>query len=283
MTAASSAAVRHRTGLRQELRRIRAVARRDLYIEVSYQFRLAFHFVTIFASAFLAFYVSQLVGDSDLLRQFEGGYFEYVVLGLALTSYATLGVASFTAHITQEQSAGTLEVLLGGPTRLVTLLAGGFLVPLGLTTIEVALLVGVGVGWLGTGLSAAEVLLAVPVILLTVANFCAMGIASAAIVLLVKRGDPISGPLYQLTLLLSGAIFPVELFPAWLEAISRATPAYYGVRGVREAMLTQAGFAGIVDELAVLAAFAVVLLPAAVWLFAWSVAQSKRLGVLASY
>lgn len=270
-------------GPRQELVGILAVARRDLLIELSYQFRLAFYLVSAFVAAFLAFYVSKLVGEPDLLAQYDGSYFEYVVLGLALTSYATLGVAAFTAQITQELSAGTLEVLLGGPTRLVTLLAGGFLVPLALTTIEVALLIGVGVGLLGTGLSLPGLVVAVPIVVLTVANFCAMGIASAAVVLLVKRGDPISGPLYQLTLVLSGAIFPVELFPAWLELICRLTPAYYGVRGLREALLTGGGFAGIADEIAVLAAFALVGLPLAVRLFAAAVAQAKRLGVLGSY
>jgi ABC-2 type transport system permease protein len=72
----------------------------------------------------------------------------------------------------------------------------------------------IGIGVLGVGLSLHGVIVSVPVVVLTVANFCAMGIASAAVVLLVKRGDPISGPLYQATLILSGAIFPVELIPA---------------------------------------------------------------------
>ena len=104
-----------------------------------------------------------------------------------------------------------------------------------------------------------------------------------AVVLLVKRGDPISGPLYQATLILSGAIFPVELFPAWLEAIARLTPAYYGVRGMREALLTDNGFSGIADELLVLTVFAVVFLPMAVLAFSRSINAAKRYGVLGSY
>ena len=142
------------------------------------------------------------------------------------------GVAAFTDQIRQEQGAGTLEVLLGGPTGLVTLLAGGFLVPLLLTSIEVGALVGVGVGLFGVGLTLGGVLLSIPIVALTVVNFCAMGIVSAAVVLLVKRGDPISGPLYQVTLVLSGAIFPVALFPSWLQTISHLTPAY--LRGARD-------------------------------------------------
>ena len=105
--------------------RLGAIARRDLLVELSYQFRFALFLVGAFVSAFIAFYVSELVGDPEQLAQFEGSYFDYVVIGLALTSYAALGVAAFTSQVTQEQGAGTLEVLLSGPTHLATLLAGG--------------------------------------------------------------------------------------------------------------------------------------------------------------
>lgn len=263
--------------------RVVAIARRDALIQISYQFHLAYFLVATSGSAFVAYFVSKLVGESDVLSEFDGTYFDFAVLGLALTSYAALGVAAFTQQVTEEQSAGTLEVLLSGPTRLFVLLAGGFIVPLALTTIEVGVLVGLGLGWLGVGLSFANIVLAAPIIALTVTNFCAMGIASAAVILLVKRGDPISGPIYQLTLLLSGAVFPVELFPRWLELISRATPAYYGVRGLREAMLTDAGWSGIVDEIAALSGFALVSVPVAGWAFSRSIALAKSLGVLGSY
>lgn len=264
-------------------RRMGAIARRDALLQVSYQFNLLFFVSTAFFSAFIAYFVSDLVGDADALAAYGGSYFDFVIVGLALTSYAALGVAAFTDQIQQEQGAGTLEVLLSGPTRLGTLLAGGFLIPLLLTTFEVAAVIAVGIGVLGVGLTFDGVLLSVPVVVLTVANFCAMGIASAAVVLLVKRGDPISGPLYQATLILSGAIFPIELFPAWLETIARLTPAYYGVRGMREALLTDNGLDGIVDELIVLFGFAAVLLPLSVWLFSRSIAAAKRYGVLGSY
>ena len=269
-------------GARSAIRRMRAIARRDTLLQLSYQFNLLTFLSTAFFSAFIAFFVSDLV-DSDLLEQYGGSYFDFVIVGLALTSYAGLGVAAFNEQITQEQGAGTLEVLLGGPTGLGTLLAGGFIVPLALTTIEVAALILVGVGALGAGLTLQGLAVSAPIVVLTVVNFCAMGIASAAVVLLVKRGDPISGPVYQATLLLSGAVFPIELFPAWLEVIARLTPGYYGVRGMREALLAGAGFDGIVDEVAILTGFAVVLLPIAVMMFGRSIVAAKRYGVLGSY
>lgn len=268
---------------RSTLWRLGAIARRDALIELSYRFRLLLVFTTGAASAFLAWFVSQLVGEAEQLAQFEGSYFDYVVIGIGLTSYATLAVGAFTQRVMREQQAGTLEVLLASSTGLGTLLAGGFVVPLVLTTVEVTLLIGLGVGVFGVGLSLPGVLVGLPVLLLTIANFCAMGVAAAALVILVKRGDPLSGPLSQATLLLSGAIFPVELFPGWLEAVCRLTPGYYGVRGLREALLTDAGLAGILDEVLILAAMAAVFLPTSVLLFARALRTAKRLGVLASY
>ncbi|MEM9514436.1 MAG: ABC transporter permease [Actinomycetota bacterium] len=265
------------------IRQIGAIARRDALVQLSYQLNLLLYLGTAVFGAFIAYFVAELVGDSELLEPYRGTYFDFVIVGLAITSYASLAVAAFNEQIRQEQSIGTLEVLLAGPARLSTLLSGGFVVPLILTTLEVALLLGIGIGVFGAGIGFSNLLLAVPVVVLTVLNFCALGIASAALIMLAKRGDPISGPLYQATLLLSGAIFPIEVFPGWLQAVSKATPGYYGVRGARDALLTDGGFAAIRSDLVVLALFAAVMLPVAVWIFARALSAAKRLGVLASY
>ena len=59
----------------------------------------------------------------------------------------------------------------------------------------------------------------------------------ASIAVLAKRGDPLSGPLIQATAVLSGALFPVSVFPPALELLARCFPAYYGINGLREALL----------------------------------------------
>ena len=264
-------------------RRVFAVARRDLLIEISYHFRLIFFFPGAFVAAFLAYYVADLVSASELLADYDGTYFDFVIVGIAITSYSGLGVSSFNGVVTAETNSGTFEVLASGPGGMSSLLIGGFVVPFMLTTIEVAALIGVGVGGFGAGLTVQRVLASVPVMLLSLANFLALGIVSGSVLLLAKRGDPISGPVFQLTLLMSGAVFPVELFPSWLETLCRLTPAFYGVRGAREALLTDGGLSATVDELVILAGFAVVTLPIALWVFGRSVATAKRLGVLGSY
>jgi ABC-2 type transport system permease protein len=135
----------------------------------------------------------------------------------------------------------------------------------------------------GSGLTSTGVLLAFPLFLLTLASFCAFGIVGASIAVLAKRGDPLSGPLIQATAVLSGALFPVSVFPPALELLARCFPAYYGINGLREALLGGGGWDDIAPDLAVLAAFVVVLLPLSVWIFDSALAASRRAGILGNY
>jgi ABC-2 type transport system permease protein len=272
-----------RTSLRTTSGRLAAIARRDLVIQLSYHFQLAGFFLGTFLAAVMAFYVSELIDAPAPLDPYRGSYFDYVLVGLAITAYAGTGVSAFTTQIAQEQASGTLEVLLAGPSRLAVILGGGFVLPFALATVEVGLLLTVGIGVFGAGLSADGLLLAVPIVLLILANFAALGILAAAVLLLVKRGDPVSRPLFQITLLLSGAIIPVDLFPGWLQFICHLNPAFYGVRSMREVLLGDPSWGRIAGDLSIMAGCAIVALPIAVAVFGRSVKAAKRLGVLATY
>jgi ABC-type hemin transport system ATPase subunit len=62
----------------------------------------------------------------------------------------------------------------------------------------------------------------------------------------------------------SGVIIPVDQMPAVMEGMSIVLPLTYAVKGLREIMLQGHGLAVVWPELAVLAAFGVSLLAAAV-------------------
>jgi ABC-2 type transport system permease protein len=132
------------------------------------------------------------------------------------------------------------------------------------------------------GIPVKGAILALPVLALTLLVFCAFGVLIAGFVILVKRGDPLSGPISMATFVLSGAIFPVEVFPGFVQWLAYGFPPYYGIRGIREALLADADLGDIADELAILAASSVVLLTISMIFFKWSIAQAKRIGLLHS-
>ncbi len=267
----------------RSFRQVAAIARRDLRIEVSYQFRFVLRLFEVFFLATTVYFVSDLVGASARLGQYSGEYFEFVLVGLAVVSFAGFGLRAFSQAVNQEQNQGTLEVLLMSPASFVVLLVGSAIVPLCLTVVQVSLLVGIGIGLVGVGFSVSGLLLSLPLFALCIVTFCTLGIFSASLVVLVKRGDPISGPLAQATAFLAGALFPVALLPLPFEVAAHAFPAYYGIEGIRESLLADGGLADIAGELLVLTGFVLVLVPLALWSFAGAVRSARRSGTLGTY
>ena len=65
--------------------------------------------------------------------------------------------------------------------------------------------------------------------------------------------------------------------------MARAFPAYYGINGLREALLTDSGWQEVAPDLLVLLAFDVVLLPLSIAAFRRAVAVARETGTLANY
>jgi len=65
----------------------------------------------------------------------------------------------------------------------------------------------------------------------------------------------------------SGAIYPINAFPGWLQAIAVVDPFSYAVHGFKALLLKQAGFTAIWLDLLVLTVFATVMISVATPLF----------------
>jgi ABC-2 type transport system permease protein len=268
---------------RNEVARMAAIARRDLRTESSYRLRYGTRLLEVAITGVVVYNLSKLVVDAPALDAYGGDYFDFAMVGLGVMSVAHLGIGTFNQNILREQSLGTMEVLLSTPTPIAVLLAGSFVFPMLLTAVDVVLYFGFGIGVFGGGLRPVGVLYSIPLLALTLASFCAFGIVSASLLVLIKRGDPLTGPLTLLTSILSGALFPVSVFPPVVQVLARIFPAYYGITGLREALLTSAGWSEIMPDILILAAFDLVLLPLSVHLFSRALAAARRSGTLANY
>jgi ABC-2 type transport system permease protein len=65
----------------------------------------------------------------------------------------------------------------------------------------------------------------------------------------------------------SGSIYPVQAFPAWLQAIAKVDPFTYSIHGFKSLLLKETGLAAIVPDMFYLALFALLTLALAVPLF----------------
>lgn len=260
----------------------RAMVRRDWEIERTYHLRMLLNFTDIAGVALGLYFISRLV-DPATLGDAADSYFDFAVVGLAVTSFAGVGLRGFSDALMREQSTGTIELLLASPAPPVTTVGSMFVLPFLISVAQIALLLGFGVGVIGSGIPLGGILLSIPVLLLTTATFAAFGMASAGLLLLAKRGDPVSGPFYQLSMLLSGAVFPLDALPSFVETISVAVPATWGVQAVRELLLNDAGWRDVLPETIVLAGFSAVLVPAGALVFRRCLRTARRAGILGSY
>jgi ABC-2 type transport system permease protein len=77
----------------------------------------------------------------------------------------------------------------------------------------------------------------------------------------------IFGILNTLLFFPSGSIYPVQAFPAWLQAIAKADPFTYAVHGFKSLLLKEASLSSIVPDMIYLTIFACVTLGIATPLF----------------
>ena len=266
-----------------DLRRITAIVRKELITFTSYRVDMVMRFVQVGYFAVSFYFIGEFVGDPDAISDLGGGYFEFVLIGSIVTSFAIVGMGSFSGQIAEEQGRGTLEAILTTPTPTWVLVVASHLIPLAFVVVETIVLLAVGLGFFGSGISVTGVVAATPVLLLTAASFAPFGILSAAFIVLVQRGDPFSGPAEQITLLLSGALYPISVLPGWLQGIAQVLPATHGVRATRDLAQRDAGFVEVLPELGILVGFTVVAVPIASIAFRRAVMVARRAGTLGTY
>ncbi len=108
----------------------------------------------------------------------------------------------------------------------------------------------------------------------------AIGVAMAAIVLVVKRAETLLALTAFALGFLAGAYFPRSTLPGPLEAIGSVLPTRFAFDGARSALFQGDGWG---DEVLVLLAMGAVGLVAAMGLFVAGLAITRRRGTLARY
>ncbi|WP_327044789.1 ABC transporter permease [Microbispora sp. NBC_01189] len=149
-----------------------------------------------------------------------------LLVQLALTS---AGMAGF--GIVFDQRFGVLERLRVAPVSPVTLLLGRVLRDSLVLLVQAATIIVAGCA-LGLRAPVAGVLAAL--LLMTVLS---VGLASlsyaAALTMRQELFAPVMSTVVVPLMLLSGALLPMSLAPAWLDVVSRLTPFRYAVEGLR--------------------------------------------------
>ena len=99
-----------------------------------------------------------------------------------------------------------------------------------------------------------------------------LALISMMFMMMVRVSDPLVpratfGVLNTLLFFPSGAVYPIEGFPKWMQVLAKADPFTYAVHAFKSLFLKNTGFIAIAGDLAFLAAFTVIMMGAATLLF----------------
>jgi ABC-2 type transport system permease protein len=108
--------------------------------------------------------------------------------------------------------------------------------------------------------------------LLVLVVLTALALISMMFLLMVRVSDPlvpraIFGVLNTVLFFPSGAVYPIQAFPAWMKVITAVDPFTYAVHGFKEIILKNTGLTAIAPDMAFLAIFTILAMGAATGLF----------------
>lgn len=267
------------------LRKVCIFVRKDFLEHTSYRMHFFFTLAGAMSAVVTFYFLSTLIPKETAasLAGYGGRYFPFVLIGIAFSQYFDLAMNGMKRKIRESQTVGTLEALLATKTGSGTILA--------LSTVYEYLfasfmaIVYLVIGWLlfDLPLENANWPSALMLFIFTLTSFMSFGVLSASVILVFKRGDPISYAFQGFSYLLSGVYFPVELLPPWLQRVAQAFPLTHALRGLRQSLLQGRDIANVKGELAVLLLLTILIMPLGLLVFRRALYQAKKKGTLAHF
>jgi ABC-type multidrug transport system permease subunit len=227
-------------------------------------------------------YVSRLV-DAGPDVGFD--YYTFVILGFATTTALTGGLTGFSREIDSAIQQGRFETLLVQPISWYSLPFAVAAWPIVLALLNATVMMSLGLAF-GASIELLKLPLALLVLALGVAASHAIGTLAASVRLLSKRADPVV-TFYSLgAAIFSGALFPVNMLPGFIQPLAYALPHTYVIFAIRRILMPEGdAIAGpsVAVSLAVLVASVAVLYALCLFAFGRALDFGRRFGVLGGY
>jgi ABC-2 type transport system permease protein len=257
-----------------------AIVRRDAILFASYRTLLVSQILGPLFTIALFYYISRLLTARTIHS--PGGYFGFVIVGLAIVQVLTISLGIMPVAVRQELVSGTIERFLVSAHGPVNGIVGTMLFPLINALITGALMLGMATIFFGLPL-AGTAALALPASLLGMLAFMPFAFVLVALVMVVKQISSATQFIIAGLSIVGGLYFPVSVLPVWIRWASDVQPFTPAADLLRHLLVNAplAHSAGV--DLLKLAGFVVILLPAGFILLRIAIRHGQRSGTVAEY
>jgi len=272
------------------LRQVYGVLWANLKMLFTYKTWVITDFMSSGASIVMYYLMGLQVDTSQLIRRGYGAdYGAFALVGVATSSYLWNCLVRLSHRLSHEIEEGTFETIVSTRVRIWAYFVGQTLRGYVVSILGLLGMVGVGVYGLGIALSSnpASLLTALALFILMVVANQAIGFMAAGVIMVHKRGDPVTFILAMLNEFFAGVLYPLDLLSQYpvFSAASRALPYTYALDGLRRALIQGATIAQgeVLMDLLALAVFSVVLVPIGIYILNWGYNTVRKRGTTSSF
>lgn len=190
-------------------------------------------------------------------------YADYMAPGILVILITIAGTMITAINIAREKEGGTIEQLNVTPITKSQFIAGKLIPSLILGLVEFTL--GLIIAWIFYRIPLeGSLLLVYAGAVLYLLSALALGLLISTISQTQQQAQFIAFFILMIYLFISGLFTPLESMPDWAQALAEVNPIKHLIALIRAVLIKGAGTVQVAVELGALAAFAAVLLPAAV-------------------
>lgn len=266
------------------LYKIKAFLFRDFRIAASYQLNFLLTSINSFLILFLFFFINKLVVPSHSgITMYGENYFSYVLIGYAFFEYFQLLLNTFSGSIRNEQITGSFEAILSSQTSPYTSIILSSFYSIIISLLQLFFIFAAGIVFFDFPIHNINIISSIVIFFLSIILFVSFGIFSAAFVIVLKKGDPISWVISGSNFILGGAFFPVSVMPGFMQSIAKIMPAKYILDALRLTILKNYSLDMVSRQATILLIISVVLFPVSLQILSMAIKKAKKDGTLSQY
>lgn len=162
---------------------------------------------------------------------------DYYMPGYIAAFIMTNGIIGVTSITSEFRRNGVVKRLAATPLPKSSWILGNVMLQTLLAFM--LMIVMIGLGWLIFGVQAIPDIYALSLIFLGAVAFCSMGMVLGGSIKSVEAASAAGNAIAYPMMFLSGAFWPVEIMPGFMQTVARGTPLYYFHDGLRQVMIYQ--------------------------------------------
>jgi len=266
--------------LRHELIGLAGVVERNIYLVKRYiWWDVAFFIWTVANTLTIVFIAKGIEAGGGKIDVNE--VTTILLVGAVVWAYLGIIFEVLTETVAWERWEGTIEYTFMAPLTRATHLLGTGIFAIGYGIVRASIVFVAIAAFFGLHMPNANFVTAFVLIAVASVSFVGIGMMTAVLPLISpEKGTQFGYVAQGLMLVVSGVYYPVSVLPAFMQWLSKFSPATYALRGERSAILDGASVSAVWGDIWPMVIIGVISVPLGIWVFRRGELHAKKHGKL---